>query len=51
MKMTYKLAHAAGWDAANANMRKAGRSAWNEEDAQIACDTANKLMGLCDVWT
>ena len=28
----HELAHAAGWDAANAHMRAAGREKWNDED-------------------
>lgn len=41
--MTYELAMAAGKDAANRNMRKAGRDRWNEEDADLAVDTFNRL--------
>lgn len=34
--MTYKLAHAIGWDAGNRNMRKNLRTDWNEEDWNVA---------------
>lgn len=34
--MTYKLAHAIGWDAGNRNMRKNGRTDWNEDDWSVA---------------
>ena len=43
LKMTYKLAHAAGTDAANRNMRSEGRKVWNAEDAEIAAATLNRL--------
>jgi hypothetical protein len=45
MKMTYTIAHAAGWDAANKQMRAAGRTAWNEEDYNLAARTMNELLG------
>ena len=32
MKDKQKIASAAGWDAGNRNMIKAGRAAWNEDD-------------------
>lgn len=44
MKLTYELAMAAGRDAANRNMRKAGRSVWNEDDYNVAIDTYTRLM-------
>jgi hypothetical protein len=43
--MTYELAHAAGWDAANRSMRKAGRTVWNKDDYDVACETMNRLLG------
>lgn len=46
MKMTYKLAWAAGLDAANRNMRKQGRSKWNAADYDLAVETFNRLMGI-----
>ena len=45
MKMTYKIAMAAGQDAGNRNMKKAGRTAWNEEDWNVAAALVAKLMG------
>ena len=46
MVITYKIAMAAGTDAANKQMRKAGRAVWNESDYNLAADTANRLMGV-----
>ena len=42
-KMTYTLAHAAAIDAANRNMRKHSRLAWNEQDYKIAVNTEYTL--------
>jgi len=36
MKLTPELIRAAGMDAGNAAMRKGGRTAWNEADANTA---------------
>jgi hypothetical protein len=44
MRITYKLAHAAGMDAANRQMRENGRSAWNEDDYNLAAATMNRLL-------
>jgi hypothetical protein len=41
--MTYELARACSMDAANRNMRKNGRKAWNKEDYGIACKELNRL--------
>lgn len=41
-----KIAHAAGWDAADRSMRAAGRTAWNEDDWNAACETFDRLMAL-----
>jgi hypothetical protein len=46
IKITYKLAHAAGWDAANRQMHAAGRTTWNEEDFNLAARTMNELLAL-----
>lgn len=46
MKMTHKIAMAAGQDAANRNMKRNGRTEWNEEDWNVACETFNKLIAL-----
>jgi hypothetical protein len=40
---TYDLAVAASWDAATRSMRKAGRTAWSEDDFNLAVDTFNRL--------
>jgi hypothetical protein len=32
----YRVAHAAGWDAADRRARRAGRSAWNDDDRSHA---------------
>ena len=44
MKTTYKLAMAAGWDAGNRSMRKAGRTAWNHEDYKAAAEVVARLL-------
>ena len=44
--ITYELAHAAGTDAANRQMRKAGRTAWSEDDYNLACRTMNELFPM-----
>lgn len=43
LQMTYQLAHAAGMDAANRSMRKAGRTSWNEEDYNVGVSEQNRL--------
>jgi hypothetical protein len=40
---TYENAHAAATDAGNENMRKAGRTAWNQDDYDAATQTFNKI--------
>jgi hypothetical protein len=45
--MTREIAQAAGWDAANRSMRAGGRTAWNEDDADIAANEFNRLWLLC----
>ena len=37
MQVTYAIAMAAAQDAANAQMRSAGRVAWNAADYALAC--------------
>ena len=44
MIITYKIAMAAGKDAANKNMIKNGRSVWNDEDYEIACKLTEQLI-------
>lgn len=41
---TYSLAMAAGQDAANAQMRKAGRKRWSRADWNLAAETFNRLF-------
>lgn len=41
--MTYKLAMAAGQDEGNRHMKAAGRSTWNEEDYNAACEEFERL--------
>jgi len=45
--ITAAIAYAAGADAGNRSMSKAGRSAWNDDDFDIACDEYNRLMAYC----
>ena len=41
--LTYELAHAAGLDAGNRAMRKAGRTAWSDADYNVAAAEFNRL--------
>lgn len=41
----YKLAMAAGRDAATRHMRKTGRAVWSVEDYNIAVATVDRLLG------
>lgn len=43
MEFRRKMAMAAGWDEANRNMRKNGRTAWTVEDRDIASATFHKI--------
>lgn len=45
MQITYKLAIAAGRDAANRRMQKAGRIAWNRADYNHAARVVARLLG------
>lgn len=45
MQITYKLAMAAGRDAANRRMAKAGRTTWNRADYNHAAYVVTKLLG------
>ena len=47
MRVTYRIAHSLGLDAANQQMRAANRSAWNEQDAALAASTLNRFFPLC----
>lgn len=44
MPMTYKLAHAASWDAENRSMRAAGRTRWNQDDWNAAAREFERLV-------
>jgi hypothetical protein len=44
INMTYAIASAAGQDAANRQMRAAGRKKWNEDDWNLACEVMKKLF-------
>ncbi len=49
LTLTPTIARAAGQDAGNRNMRKAGRTKWNLEDWNVAADETARLfkaMGL-----
>lgn len=46
--MTYDLAMAAAWDAANRSMRKAGRKVWSVDDYNAAVDEFYRLMPKSD---
>jgi hypothetical protein len=46
--MTPELASAAGLDAGNSRMRKAGRTRWNEEDWNRACEIFYQCLGTDD---
>jgi hypothetical protein len=41
--MTYSFAMAAAHDAANRQMRRDGRSRWNEADWDLMCETFKRL--------
>jgi hypothetical protein len=47
-KLTYDLAHAAGTDAGNRNMRKRNGTSWNEEDFDVACLEENRILGIIE---
>jgi hypothetical protein len=46
MPATYKLAMAAGQDAANRQMKAEGRKSWNRRDWDLAASIVHKLMEL-----
>jgi hypothetical protein len=46
MVVDVAIARAAGRDEGNRSMRAAGRSAWNEDDWNAACETFDRLMAL-----
>jgi hypothetical protein len=44
VRMTVRIARAAGWDAGNRSMKAGGRTAWNEEDWNVACEVFETMM-------
>lgn len=46
MTATYKIAMAAGRDAANKQMRQAGRTSWNEDDWNLAAEIVERLVAV-----
>ena len=42
--LTYAIAHAASWDAGNRHMRAAGRTKWNQDDADAAWAEFDRLI-------
>ena len=42
----HAVAMAAGRDAGNASMRRAGRTAWNEDDWNAAADAVAALLAI-----
>lgn len=44
--MTYEIAMAAGWDAANRNMQKAGRNVWAREDVNVAAAEVERVYPI-----
>jgi hypothetical protein len=47
MTITREIAYSAGIDAANRSMRAAGRTTWNEDDANNAAREFSRLWPLC----
>ena len=47
MRMTYQIAYSLGMDAAYRQMQKNGRTAWNEDDYNLAAETLNRHFPLC----
>ena len=47
-EMTYDLGMAIFKDAANRSMRKAGRTAWSEEDYNVGIDAFNACLPVSE---
>ena len=45
--MTHQIAYSLGLDAANRQMQQNGRTAWNEDDAELAARTLNLHFPPC----
>lgn len=43
LTLTKEIAFAAAQDAGNRHMRQHGRTSWNEDDYDVACDEYNRL--------
>lgn len=43
-RITNSIAYAAGTDAGNRRMRKAGRKKWSKEDYNVAVHEVNRIM-------
>lgn len=48
MKLTPKIIHSAATDAGNRNMRKNGRTIWDEDDFEAAARESERLYKLYD---
>lgn len=46
MHVTYKIAMAAGQDAANRQMEAASRTSWNAADFDLAAEVARKFLAI-----
>jgi hypothetical protein len=44
-EVVYQLAMGAGKDAANRNMKKAGREKWDVSDWNVMCDEVDRILG------
>jgi len=49
IELDYDLCMAVGQDAGDHNMRKNGRTVWDEEDQIVATDTTNELLNSVGV--
>ena len=47
MRTTYRIAYSLGMDAADLQMQARGRTAWNEDDANLAARTLNQHFPPC----
>ena len=48
MGLTYEIARAAGFDAANRSMRQAGRDVWDVDDWNAMAREMGRLMDIID---
>ena len=47
MRMTYGIAYSFGLEAANLQMRQAGRAVWSKQDAELAAAMLHRHFPLC----